>query len=249
MIVEAQQLSRRFHGSGPPAVEQVSLRAPAGAITALLGPSGAGKSTVLRLLAGLERPDSGRLFIGGEEVTHLPPQRRGVGLVFQGYALFRHLTVRENIAFGPSVQGVPRREIDRRVDQLLELVQLGHLRDRHPARLSGGEQQRVAFARALAARPRVLLLDEPFAALDAGVRRELRQWLVRLHDETHLTTLIVTHDQAEARALSSHVVVMLGGRVVQAGPPAEVWGRPATPEVAALLAHDSPGPQLAVAAG
>lgn len=249
MTIETVSVSRHFEPGGTPAVDRVSFRAPQGAITALLGPSGAGKSTILRIVAGLEAPDAGRVLVCGEEVTGLPPQRRGVGLVFQSYALFRHLTVRENVAFGLSVRRRPKAEIEARVDELLERVQLSHLGRRHPGQLSGGERQRVAFARALAVQPRVLLLDEPFAALDAKVRRELREWLVRLHDETHLTTLLVTHDQGEARELAGHVVVMLGGRVAQAGTPEEVWGSPASAGVADLLSPGAAGrrtgPQLA----
>jgi sulfate transport system ATP-binding protein len=237
MTIEARSITRHFEAGNKPAVDKVSFQAKEGAITALLGPSGSGKSTLLRIIAGLEFPDSGEILIGGESCTDLPPQKRGVGLVFQSYALFRHMTVRENIAFGLSVRGLPKRQIDARVDELLELVQLPHLAARHPAQLSGGERQRVAFARALAPKPRVLLLDEPFAALDAKVRRELRSWLIRLHDETHLTTLIVTHDQQEAYELAEHVVVLLGGRVAQSGTPEETWRRPATPEVAALLSN------------
>jgi sulfate/thiosulfate transport system ATP-binding protein len=248
MTIEVRSLTRRFEKGGLPAIEDVSFTAPQGSITTLLGPSGAGKSTILRSVAGLESPDSGSIFLAGEEVTHLPPQRRGVGLVFQGYALFRHLDVRANVAFGLSVQGWSRKEIDARVDELLARVQLSHLAHRHPSQLSGGEKQRVAFARALAVRPRVLLLDEPFAALDARVRRELRGWLKRLHDETHLTTLLVTHDQDEARELSDKVVVLLGGRLVQEGTPEETWSRPRTPEVASLLHGPAAfAPRLSVA--
>ena len=241
MSIEIRSLTRRFERGGTPAVEGVSFTAPQGQITALLGPSGAGKSTILRSVAGLESPDAGQLFIAGEEVTQVPVQQRGVGLVFQSYALFRHLTVRENVGFGLSVRHRPRREIDARVDELLALVELERLEGRYPSQLSGGERQRVAFARALAPRPRVLLLDEPFAALDARVRRELRGWLRKLHEETHLTTLLVTHDQDEAQELADHVVVLLGGKLIQSGTPEETWRHPRTPEVAALLTGSGEG--------
>ena len=235
MSVEVRNLARRFTDDGPPAVADVSFTAPTGAITAVLGPSGGGKSTVLRAIAGLEEPDAGRVLLSGEDVTATPVQKRGVGFVFQGYALFGHLTVRENVAFGLRVRRVPRREAFAAADELLARVQLDALGSRRPSELSGGQRQRVAFARALAVKPRVLLLDEPFGALDAGVRLELGEWLLRLHDETGLTTLLVTHDQPEAFALASHLVVLLDGRVAQAGTPEELRERPADDRLAGFL--------------
>ena len=235
MSVEVRDLARRFTDDGPPALSGVSFTAPTGAITAVLGPSGAGKSTVLRIIAGLEEPDAGRVLLSGEDVTETPVQERGVGFVFQGYALFGHLSVRENVAFGLRVRRVGRKAAFEKADELLERVQLGGLGARRPNELSGGQRQRVAFARALAVDPRVLLLDEPFGALDAGVRLELGEWLLRLHDETGLTTLLVTHDQPEAFALASHLVVLLDGRVARAGAPAELRERSADPRLEAFL--------------
>ncbi len=235
MSVEVRNLARRFTDDGPPAVADVSFTAPTGAITAILGPSGAGKSTVLRIIAGLEEPDAGRVLLSGEDVTATPVQKRGVGFVFQGYALFGHLTVRENVAFGLRVRRVPRQEALAKADDLLRRVQLDGFGERRPAELSGGQRQRVAFARALAVSPRVLLLDEPFGALDAGVRLELGEWLLRLHDETGLTTLLVTHDQPEAFALASHLVVLFDGFVARAGTPAELRTNPADERLAAFL--------------
>jgi sulfate transport system ATP-binding protein len=235
MSVEVRNLARRFTDDGPPAVADVSFTAPTGAITAVLGPSGAGKSTVLRIIAGLEEPDAGRVLLSGEDVTTTPVQKRGVGFVFQGYALFGHLSVRENVVFGPRVRGVPRKEAVALADELLHRVQLDGFGDRRPAELSGGQRQRVAFARALAVNPRVLLLDEPFGALDAGVRLELGEWLLKLHDETGLTTLLVTHDQPEAFSLAEHLVVLFDGRVAAAGTPAELREHPAGPRLEAFL--------------
>ena len=235
MSVEVRNVARHFTDDGPPAVADVSFTAPTGAITAVLGPSGAGKSTVLRIIAGLEQPDRGRVLLSGEDVTETPVRKRGVGFVFQGYALFGHLTVRENVAFGLRVRHVPRKEALARANELLARVQLDGLGSRRPNELSGGQRQRVALARALAVSPRVLLLDEPFGALDAGVRLELGEWLVRLHDETGLTTLLVTHDQPEAFALASHLVVLLGGKVAQAGTPAELRAEPADGRLASFL--------------
>jgi sulfate transport system ATP-binding protein len=235
MSVEVRNLARHFTDDGPPAVADVSFTAPTGAITAVLGPSGAGKSTVLRIIAGLEQPDRGRVFLSGEDVTETPVQKRGVGFVFQGYALFGHMTVRENVVFGLRVRNVPRKEALAKADELLARVQLDGLGSRRPNELSGGQRQRVALARALAVSPRVLLLDEPFGALDAGVRLELGEWLLRLHDETGLTTLLVTHDQPEAFALASHLVVLFDGLVAQAGTPAELRARPADERLASFL--------------
>jgi sulfate transport system ATP-binding protein len=235
MSVEVRNLARRFTDDGPPAVADVSFTAPTGAITAVLGPSGAGKSTVLRIIAGLEEPDAGRVLLSGEDVTETPVQKRGVGFVFQGYALFGHLTVRENVAFGLRVRRVPRPEAYAKADELLARVQLDGLGARRPNELSGGQRQRVAFARALAVNPRVLLLDEPFGALDAGVRLELGEWLLRLHDETGLTTLLVTHDQPEAFSLASHLVVLFDGKVAQAGTPEDLRARPADGRLASFL--------------
>jgi sulfate transport system ATP-binding protein len=235
MSVEVRHLARRFTDHGPPAVADASFTAPTGAITAVLGPSGAGKSTVLRIIAGLEEPDAGRVLVSGEDVTETPVRTRGVGFVFQGYALFGHLTVRENVAFGLRVRHVPGREALARADELLARVQLEGFARRRPSELSGGQRQRVAFARALAVDPRVLLLDEPFGALDAGVRLELGEWLLRLHDETGLTTLLVTHDQPEAFALASHLVVLFDGAVAQAGTPAELRTHPADERLASFL--------------
>jgi sulfate/thiosulfate transport system ATP-binding protein len=205
----------------------VSVDVPAGSLTALLGPSGSGKSTLLRVIAGLERPDAGEIRLEGRDVTGVPPQARGVGFVFQHYAAFKHMTVRENVAFGLKIRRRPRAEVTQRVSELLELVQLSRLGDRYPAQLSGGQRQRMGLARALAVDPKVLLLDEPFGALDARVRKELRIWLRRLHDETHTTTVIVTHDQEEAMEVADCVVVMNAGHIEQTAPPRELYDHPA----------------------
>jgi sulfate transport system ATP-binding protein len=235
-------LTKRFHRKAAPAVESVSFTVPAGTITTLLGPSGSGKSTVLRLIAGLEYPDSGRVVIGGVDGTALPPQRREVGFVFQSYALFPHMTVRRNVAFGLTVRKVPAARIDQEMDELLAAVELEGYGDRFPGELSGGQRQRVAFARALATQPKILLLDEPFGALDAQVRLSLRDWLRKFHEErAHstkhppVTTLLVTHDQEEAMDLSHTIVVMNQGRVVQLGPPDEIYDRPVSPFVASFV--------------
>jgi sulfate transport system ATP-binding protein len=230
-----RNLTKRFTARGTPAVADVSFSAPAGGITTLLGPSGSGKSTVLRVVAGLEQPDSGQVLFGSDDVTNLPAQKRGLGFVFQSYALFKHMNVRKNIAFGLGVRKADKEATRRKVDELLTLVQLDGLGERYPTQLSGGQRQRVAFARALAIEPKMLLLDEPFGALDAQVRVELRDWLRRFHDEHHVTTLLVTHDQEEAAEVSDHVVVMHEGRVAQAGTPREIYDRPATPFVAAFV--------------
>jgi sulfate transport system ATP-binding protein len=209
------------------ALDDVSIEVAGGSLTALLGPSGSGKSTLLRVIAGLERPSSGTVSISGLDVTSRPPQERGVGFVFQHYAAFKHMTVYDNIAFGLSIRKRPKAEIEQRVRQLLELVQLEGLAKRYPAQLSGGQRQRMGLARALAVDPEVLLLDEPFGALDARVRQELRAWLRRLHDETHTTTVIVTHDQEEAMEVADEVVVMNRGRIEQVAGPVELYERPA----------------------
>jgi sulfate/thiosulfate transport system ATP-binding protein len=210
------------------ALDDVSVEVPDGSLTALLGPSGSGKSTLLRAIAGLEEPDSGEVVIDDQLATGLPPQRRNVGFVFQHYAAFKHMTVRDNVDFGLRIRKRPKAEIRQRVDELLHLVQLDGLAERYPAQLSGGQRQRMALARALAVEPRVLLLDEPFGALDARVREELREWLRRLHDEVHVTTVLVTHDQEEAMEVASRIVVMNHGRIEQVGTPAELYEQPAT---------------------
>ena len=209
------------------ALHGVSVDVPAGSLTALLGPSGSGKSTLLRVIAGLEEPDAGTVVIEDRDVTSVPPQRRGIGFVFQHYAAFKHMTVRQNVAFGLQVRKRPKGEIATTVDELLKLVHLTGWADSYPGNLSGGQRQRMALARALAVEPSVLLLDEPFGALDARVREELRSWLRRLHDELHVTTVFVTHDQREAMEVSDQVVVLNEGRVEQTGAPVEVYDKPA----------------------
>ena len=233
--IVVRNLSKRF-GSFH-AVEDVSFEVPAGQLVALLGPSGSGKRTSLRIIAGLEPADAGDVELTGEDATNVPVQRRGVGFVFQHYALFRHMTIRQNVAFGLDVQRPRpgRKEIRRRVDELLELVQLLGYAERYPSQLSGGQRQRVALARALAPRPKVLLLDEPFGALDSKVRDELRTWLRKLHDEVHVTSLFVTHDQQEAFEVSDQIVVLNKGKVEQMGPPQELYERPRTAFVTEFL--------------
>ena len=233
MAITVRHLSKRF-GSFQ-AVDDVSFEVPAGELVALLGPSGSGKSTILRIIAGLEDADTGEVELTGEDATNLPVQRRGVGFVFQHYALFRHMTIRQNIAFGLEVQKLRRPEIRRRVDELLDLVQLTGYASRYPSQLSGGQRQRVALARALAPAPKVLLLDEPFGALDSKVREELRTWLRKLHDEVHVTSLFVTHDQQEAFEVSDQLVVLNHGRVEQMGPPQWLYENPASPFVTEFL--------------
>jgi sulfate/thiosulfate transport system ATP-binding protein len=225
LAIEARNVTKRFGDFV--ALDDVSIDVASGSLTALLGPSGSGKSTLLRVIAGLEVADAGDVFISGREATALAPQKRGVGFVFQHYAPFKHMTVWENVAFGLTIRHRPKDEIRRRVDGLLELVQLGGLGKRYPAQLSGGQRQRMALARALAPEPEVLLLDEPFGALDARVRVELRQWLLRLHDEMHVTTIFVTHDQEEALELADSIVVMNRGRVEQVAPPRRLYDEPA----------------------
>jgi sulfate/thiosulfate transport system ATP-binding protein len=209
------------------AVDDVSLAIASGSLTALLGPSGSGKSTLLRIIAGLEHPDQGSVSIHGDEATGLPPQERGVGFVFQHYAAFKHMTVRDNVGFAMRIRKRPKQEIRAKVDELLHLVQLDGLADRYPAQLSGGQRQRMALARALAAEPRVLLLDEPFGALDARVRKELRAWLRKLHEEVPVTTVLVTHDQEEAMDVADRVAVMNEGRIEQTGKPRDLYEHPA----------------------
>jgi sulfate transport system ATP-binding protein len=210
------------------AVDDVSVTVPDGSLTALLGPSGSGKSTLLRLIAGLEAPDAGRVAIEGRDVTAVPPQARDIGFVFQHYAAFKHMTVRANVAFGLTVRRRPKREIAARVDELLHIVGLEGHQERYPAQLSGGQRQRMALARALAVEPKVLLLDEPFGALDAKVRAELRSWLRRLHDEAAVTTVLVTHDQEEAMDVADRIAVLCEGRLEQVGSPRELYDRPAS---------------------
>jgi sulfate transport system ATP-binding protein len=224
MAIEARNITKRFGEFV--ALEDVSIAVPAGSLTALLGPSGGGKSTLLRIIAGLERPDEGEVFIEGRDMTGVTPQERGVGFVFQHYAAFKHMTVHQNVAFGLSIRKRPKPEIKRRVDELLGLVQLSKFADRYPSELSGGQRQRMALARALAVEPSVLLLDEPFGALDANVREELRAWLRRLHLEMPVTTLFVTHDQEEAMELADQIVVISHGKVEQAGAPTELYDNP-----------------------
>ncbi|PQA37078.1 sulfate/molybdate ABC transporter ATP-binding protein [Amnimonas aquatica] len=237
MSIAIESISKQFGNFT--ALNQVNLDIDGGELVALLGPSGCGKTTLLRIIAGLETPDSGRLAFHGEDTTDTPVRERQVGFVFQHYALFRHLTVFENVAFGLRVR--PRKTrpseaiIRHKVHELLQLVQLDWLADRYPSQLSGGQRQRIALARALAVEPRVLLLDEPFGALDAQVRKELRRWLRRLHDELHITSVFVTHDQEEALEVADRVVVLNRGRIEQVGAPAEVYHNPASPFVVEFL--------------
>jgi sulfate transport system ATP-binding protein len=237
MSIEALGIGKTFGAFV--ALRDVSLHVPTGELVALLGPSGSGKTTLLRIIAGLEAPDAGAIRFHGEDTTDRHARERAVGFVFQHYALFRHMTVLENVAFGlrvkPRRERPGEREIRERVRELLALVQLEWLADRYPSQLSGGQRQRVALARALAVGPKVLLLDEPFGALDARVRKELRRWLRRLHDEVHITSVFVTHDQEEALEVADRVVVMNEGRIEQVGTPEEVHDRPATPFVCSFL--------------
>src|SRR6201998_401411 len=217
------------------ALDNVDFEVPAGSLTALLGPSGSGKSTLLRAIAGLDQPDSGTITINGRDVTRVPPQRRGIGFVFQHYAAFKHLTVRDNVAYGLKIRKRPKAEIKAKVDNLLEVVGLSGFQTRYPNPLSGGQRQRMALARALAVAPEVLLLDEPFGALDAKVREDLRAWLRRLHDDVHVTTVLVTHDQSEALDVSDRIAVLNEGRIEQVGSPTEVYDAPATAFVMSFL--------------
>jgi sulfate/thiosulfate transport system ATP-binding protein len=223
--IAVRQATKRFGDFV--ALDNVSLAIPTGSLTALLGPSGSGKSTLLRVIAGLEEPDAGDVVISGQDTTGVPPQKRGVGFVFQHYAAFKHMTVRGNVGFGLAIRKRPKAEIRARVDELLHLVQLDGLAERYPSQLSGGQRQRMALARALAVEPEVLLLDEPFGALDARVRKELRTWLRRLHDDVHVTTVLVTHDQEEAMEVADRIVLMNQGRIEQTGKPRDLYDHPA----------------------
>jgi len=217
------------------ALDDVSLEVPDGSLTALLGPSGSGKSTLLRIIGGLEYADAGTVTIHGEDVTGVAPQKRGIGFVFQHYAAFKHMTVHDNVGFGLKIRKTPKEKRDERVNELLKIVGLGGFAKRYPSQLSGGQRQRMALARALAVEPRVLLLDEPFGALDAKVRAELREWLRRLHDEVHVTTLLVTHDQEEALSIADNIAVMDNARIEQVGGPRELYDRPANSFVMGFL--------------
>ncbi len=226
MNIEIGNVSKHFGAFT--ALDDVSLEVPAGSLTSLLGPSGSGKSTLLRIIAGLEVPDAGTILIDGADVSRVIPQQRGIGFVFQHYAAFTHMSVRENVAFGLKIRRRPKAEVRDRVDELLTLVGLTKWAEQRPAQLSGGQRQRMALARALAVQPKVLLLDEPFGALDATVRAELRTWLRRLHDQQHVTTVLVTHDQEEAMEISDRIAVMSAGTIEQVGDPREIYDRPAT---------------------
>jgi sulfate/thiosulfate transport system ATP-binding protein len=232
-MISVDAVTKRFGDFS--ALQDVSLDVPEGSLTALLGPSGSGKSTLLRVIAGLEAPDSGRVVIDGADATDLPVQRREIGFVFQHYAAFKHMTVRENVAFGMRIRKRPRAAVAAKVDELLEIVGLQGFQKRYPAQLSGGQRQRMALARALAIEPRVLLLDEPFGALDAKVRADLRAWLRRLHDEVHVTTVLVTHDQEEAMEVADDIAVLNEGRIEQVGTPRELYDRPANGFVMSFL--------------
>jgi sulfate transport system ATP-binding protein len=233
MAIEVHNVNKRF-GTFT-ALEDVSVNVEDGALMALLGPSGSGKSTLLRIIAGLETPDTGNVSIGGQDLTQAPARTRGVGFVFQHYAPFKHMTVHDNVAFGLTVRRAPKAEVSERVAELLRLVRLDGLAKRYPSQLSGGQLQRMALARALAPRPKVLLLDEPFGALDVQVRGELREWLRRLHEEIHVTTIFVTHDQEEAMDVAAQIVVMNRGRVEQTGTPHELYEHPSNEFVMSFI--------------
>ena len=235
MSISIRHVTKRFDDFL--ALDDVSVEVGSGSLTALLGPSGSGKSTLLRIVAGLETADAGSVSIDGADVTGRPPQKRGVGFVFQHYAAFKHMTVHDNVAFGLRIRKRPKAEIEERVSRLLQLVQLDRFANRFPSQLSGGQRQRMGLARALAIDPSVLLLDEPFGALDARVRAELREWLRRLHEETHTTTVIVTHDQDEAMEVADEVAVMSQGRIEQVGTPREVYERPENEFVMTFVGH------------
>jgi len=232
-VITAQHITKSFGDFE--ALHDVSLEIPSGSLTALLGPSGSGKSTLLRVIAGLEVPDTGTVTIDDQDATALPPQKRGIGFVFQHYAAFKHMTVFQNVAFGLSVRKRPKAEIDERVNELLGIVGLAGYAKRYPSQLSGGQRQRMALARALAVEPSVLLLDEPFGAVDAKVRAELRAWLRRLHDEVHVTTVLVTHDQEEAMEVADVIAVMNDGRIEQVGGPRDLYENPANDFVMSFL--------------
>jgi sulfate transport system ATP-binding protein len=233
MSIEIKGVSKKFGDFV--ALDDVNVSLPTGQLTALLGPSGGGKSTLLRIIAGLDSADSGTINIEGTNATALPPQKRNVGFVFQHYAVFKHMTVAKNVAFGLEIRKRPKDEIAARVDELLKLVHLSQFAQRLPSQLSGGQRQRMALARALAVEPTVLLLDEPFGALDAKVRKELRDWLRRLHDEVHVTTVFVTHDQEEAMEVADEIVVINNGRVEQVGTPDQLYDEPANDFVMGFL--------------
>jgi sulfate transport system ATP-binding protein len=233
MAIEVHDVNKSFGRT--PVLRDISIDIASGSLTALLGPSGGGKSTLLRVIAGLEQPDTGTVVINGVDSTRLSPQRRNVGFVFQHYAAFKHMTVFRNVAFGLEVRKRDKAEVRRRVTELLELVHLEQMADRYPSQLSGGQRQRMALARALAVEPEVLLLDEPFGALDAQVRKELRTWLRRLHDEVHVTTVFVTHDQEEAMDVADEIVVLADGSVQQVGSPHDIYDNPANAFVMSFL--------------
>ena len=237
MSIQIRGVSKHFGDFT--ALSDIDLDIPSGDLTALLGPSGGGKSTLLRIIAGLETADAGTVAIGGVDATRVPARKRDVGFVFQHYAAFRHMTVAENVAFGLKIRRQSKREIADRVGEMLDLVHLSQFAERLPAQLSGGQRQRMALARALAIRPRVLLLDEPFGALDAKVRKELREWLRRLHEEVHVTTVVVTHDQEEALEVADTIVVLNEGRIEQIGSPDELYDAPANHFVMSFLGEVS----------
>jgi sulfate transport system ATP-binding protein len=232
-VITVRDVSKSFGTFA--ALDGISLEVPDGSLTALLGPSGSGKSTLLRVIAGLEGPDSGVVQIEGADATGVPPQRRNIGFVFQHYAAFKHMTVRDNVAFGLTVRKLPKAQVKAKVDELLGIVGLSGYADRYPNQLSGGQRQRMALARALAVEPRVLLLDEPFGALDAKVRAELREWLRGLHERVPVTTILVTHDQEEAMSVADRIVVMNEGRIEQVGHPRELYDSPANQFVMSFL--------------
>ncbi|KAB2951827.1 ABC transporter ATP-binding protein [Heliorestis acidaminivorans] len=233
MSIEVKNLIKNFHNTE--VLKNITFQIEEEEMTAFLGPSGSGKTTLLRIIAGLEQPSAGEIYIGGERVDHLPPQRRGIGFVFQNYALFKHMTVFDNIAFGLKIRKRKNEIIGCKVFELLEKMALQGLENRYPHQLSGGQQQRVALARALASEPKLLLLDEPFAAVDAKLRKELRQWIVKLHEEMKLTSIFVTHDQQEALEVADRVAVFNQGKLEHFGTPREIYHRPATPFVASFV--------------
>ncbi len=232
-MITVSNVSKRFGDFT--ALDDVSIEVPDGSLTALLGPSGSGKSTLLRIIGGLEYADAGTVTIHGEDVTDVAPQKRGIGFVFQHYAAFKHMTVQDNVGFGLRIRKTPKEQTDERVNELLKIVGLGGFAKRYPSQLSGGQRQRMALARALAVEPKVLLLDEPFGALDAKVRAELREWLRRLHEDVHVTTLLVTHDQEEALSIADNIAVMDNAHIEQVGGPRELYDRPANPFVMGFL--------------